>query len=60
MCDFLSPNKTNRDWKRRREAMPQQIPQVHRHAAGAPKKRAPGPSAPPGEVGTWSNASSTA
>lgn len=58
--DFLSPNKTNRDWKRRHEAMPQQIPQVHRHAAGAPKKRAPGPSASPGEGGTWSNASSTA
>ena len=26
--DFLSPNKTNRDWKRGREAMPQQILQV--------------------------------
>ena len=33
---------------------------VYRHAAGAPKKRAPGPSASPGEGGTWSNASSTA
>ena len=34
---------------------------VHQHAAGAPKKkRDPGPSASPGEGGTWSNASSTA
>ena len=33
---------------------------VHRHAAGAPKKGDPGPSASPGAGGTWSNASSTA
>ena len=33
---------------------------VYRHAAGAPKKGAPGPSASPGEGGTWPNASSTA
>ncbi|KAB7208362.1 hypothetical protein GBB97_04525 [Bifidobacterium longum] len=28
MYDFLSPNKTNRDWKRGHEAMSQQILQV--------------------------------
>ena len=39
--DFLSPNKTNRDWRRGHEAMPQQIPQVHRHTAGAPEKGLP-------------------
>ena len=33
---------------------------VHRHAAGAPKKGDPDPSASPGAGGTWSNASSTA
>lgn len=33
---------------------------VRRHAAGVPKKGAPGPSASPGEGGTWSNAFSTA
>lgn len=31
-----------------------------RHAAGAPENGAPGPSASPGEGGTWPNASSTA
>ena len=34
--------------------------EVRRHAAGAPEKGAPGPSASPGEGGTWPNASSTA